>query len=561
MQTLDNATEELRNINPLDYNISILAQQPGVGKSTWARDYCNMHTEIESIGIISKRHNFLKECENEIKEFCHWEGMERSCQNPYRAWFQKLDILNRSIICGHCSKRNNCKYNKQFKKKSRVGAPTEYLDPKYFGGFDILFIEEKITETKQYKYEPASLITALSALKSEIRIKKQTDLIERFNEAVKNNDYKYLDASFSAIRKLKYSCLRRAVEERDKELIKGIKSLDLEMLGGYLKYGRIHAFDRDEYWEPQIFKAFNLAKKGTRVVLLHAGFDEELFKKLFERYENEFGKSGLTHKIYTSDVGNQETNCYHITGKAFGKSSFDHYYKKLAEDFLTKLNKKYNKDEIYIITFKKHCVSNLPKGKDAELSYGFDSMHFGDTSGLNKFEDKKVLVIIGTFSLPVRDMVEKYNGLFNQDLNPPYFERIAERQVKEEHKHPDFRGTEIEIIQRVEKENEQYDVIHRTRGLRSPKEIYVLGIVPEKIKKEFSYIPVNENEIDGLLNGEPKEEDNRCINPNIDLAKMTDLFRQKKNNTEIARELKIRIDRKYDNDLVKMLRAHFTDRK
>jgi hypothetical protein len=69
MQTVDEARKELESINPFEYNITILAQQPGIGKSSWARKYCNEHTEIEKIGILSKRHNFLTEWEINIEDF------------------------------------------------------------------------------------------------------------------------------------------------------------------------------------------------------------------------------------------------------------------------------------------------------------------------------------------------------------------------------------------------------------------------------------------------------------------------------------------------------------
>jgi hypothetical protein len=104
MQTVAEARKELESINPFEYNITILSQQPGIGKSTWARKYCNDHTEIEKIGIFSKRHNFLTECESNIEDFSHWKGRGRLCNRPDKEWFKNNDSitipspLNLSIV-------------------------------------------------------------------------------------------------------------------------------------------------------------------------------------------------------------------------------------------------------------------------------------------------------------------------------------------------------------------------------------------------------------------------------------------------------------------------------
>jgi hypothetical protein len=183
-------------------------------------------------------------------------------------------------------------------------------------------------------------------------------------------------------------------------------------------------------------------------------------------------------------------------------------------------------------------------------------MNFGNTSGLNNFENKKVLVIIGTYSLPVRDMVKKHNELFNDNLNPKYYERIAEKQV-EKHKYPNFKKTELEVIQRAEEDNELYDAIHRNRGLLSPKNIYVLGNVPPKIKDEFNYKPVNEDEIEDILEKEPDP----CIYLNIDFDNIIELIKHEKSNTKIAQKLHIKINGNYDTKLIKHIRAHITQEK
>lgn len=44
-----------------------------------------------------------------------------------------------------------------------------------------------------------------------------------------------------------------------------------------------------------------------------------------------------------------------------------------------------------------------------------------------------------------------------------------------------------DLIEKINREDEMYQAIHRIRPLGSPKKIYVFGIVPEKVKEELTY--------------------------------------------------------------------------
>jgi hypothetical protein len=231
--------------------------------------------------------------------------------------------------------------------------------------------------------------------------------------------------------------------------------------------------------------------------------------------------------------------------------------------FLTKLVNKYNKNYISIITYKKFCQPNFVKGKDAELAFGFDSMHFGNTSGLNNIENRKVLVIVGTYSLKVADKVKKYNELFNANLNSEEYEKMA-GEMAQRGKYQDYEGTPLAVIQKAEDDAEQYDAIHRNRGLLYDKYIVVLGILPERIKNEFHCLPLYENNIEKVV----KEITETKYIPSfpIDIDKIIELIELGYPNYEIAQKLKIRKkDGKkkgyFDTDLVKCIRDHITPKK
>ncbi len=156
-------------------------------------------------------------------------------------------------------------------------------------------------------------------------------------------------------------------------------------------------------------------------------------------------------------------------------------------------------------------------------------------------------------------MDNKHNELFNDILNPPYYETIAERQARER-KTRDFEKTELKIIQHAEEENEKYDAIHRTRGLLSPKDIYVLCVLGKAAKKkidyEFNYQPIKEDEIEDLL----KVEHDPRTYLNLDFDNIIELIKLEKSNTKIAQELHIKKNGNYDTKLIKHIRAYVTQK-
>jgi hypothetical protein len=130
---------------PFDTDFTIFNQQQGTGKSTNAQNYSNEHPE-KNIAIVTKRHNFLTECETKIKGFTHWYGLSILCTHPRKDYFENLGLLSTKYICKTCpsSNKKKCKYHEQFKNTHRIGAPSEYLNSHYMKAFDTIFVEEKM---------------------------------------------------------------------------------------------------------------------------------------------------------------------------------------------------------------------------------------------------------------------------------------------------------------------------------------------------------------------------------------------------------------------------------
>jgi hypothetical protein len=501
--TINEVRAELPKIDLLDtsVDIHIISYPPSVGKSRLVRKFCNDHPEIRYIGISSGRHNFLEETSHKAMGFEQWYGLDHKKSKCPKIkiiqWQLDLD-LNASTICvGMGCDVSQCPHHQQFTKKHRAGFPTSYFGTKYVEGFDLLFIEESITETIDYIFEPQEIIDALYVL-------PQYRTITDFIGAVNSRDFQFMSrldvldkvdsiqktAIRAAIKESKISI--RKFKEPNRELIEEIRKLDIDKLRGYLKFGSIYNFNKEAYYEPRLFKALDLIQNGTRIVLVNATFDEEWFNRLLDRYASE-GNNRPTFKIHTADVENKGTKVYRLTKSAFSKA---HYDQQKVETYLNGILKVYGTDA-GVITYKDKTQKNMITDR---LEFcGLPANYFGNTSGLNEFEDMDVGIIIGTHALSLEQKVENYNQFFpTENLTVAQFQPIIKMQT-DKGQYPSLIGTELEIIERVFDTLPMYDVIHRFRGLNGNKTIITMGRVPAKIKEEFTFKTIEEYQVKGWL--------------------------------------------------------------
>ena len=488
--TLNQVRKKLRSTNPLNpgidpwkANITVLALQPGIGKSSWVRWFCQKPEMKDlAIGIASKRHNLLDEFERELG-FAHWIGLSHSrsyCTQDIKN-LVKLG-LNASIICPVvCTKdeRQHCEYHKQFKAE-KACFPTEYLNTKYYHHFDILFVDEALYETNHYKYDEVAFEEGLAEFDDSEYLKQTIGAIE-----TRDLDYFLKEVYPGAtvldiLTKKQKKALRAAVEEEDTKRIKKI----LKFKADHLEKCLIHQVD--EYSEPVMFRVFEFAETRP-VVLTQATFNLKIFKQLIRRYVEEARIETGEYKVrvYTSEIKNKNTKVYRYTKRSFSKSQIDRevdFIQKVVES----LTRKYG-DDLGVITYKTYAQGMRMSGIDAD--------HFFNTSGLNKFEGKKAILIIGTPSTKHEDKIKTGNRLLGTGLDALYLQPEIEYDVSMRRKMPGskttYKDTELEAIAEMD-EAEMYDAIHRSRGLIQDAEIHVLGRVPDKIYEEFDVVEVSE---------------------------------------------------------------------
>jgi hypothetical protein len=477
--TIDDVRGELQQINPFDTDITVLALQPGVGKSTWARNYCKEHPDL-SIGIASKRHNLLEEFERELG-FTHWYGLSHKKSLCTKNIKPLTDMgLNASVICPvicTSEERETCEYHRQFKAR-RACFPTEYLNTNYINNFELLFVDEALHEATVYQYDEKAFIEGLQAF-------DDSKYLEQSIEAIRQRDWEYFlmpvvftDDNVLTVLDILRIKQRQALREnlKDTEKLKQILKFNPDALEKCLSH------DVDRYPEPRMFHIFQIAQERP-VVLMHATFNPEIFQRLLERYQSE-----LKVKVYTSKVKNKDTKVYRYTQRSFSKSQSSKN-NEILQKVLKGLRSIYGED-IGIITYKDLA--------DMLSISGFDVDYFFNTAGLNRFQRKKALLIIGTPSISHSNKIQLYNELFNADLPEDYLKYDILYDVQVQHQRPQYKGTKLEAIAELDNA-EMYDAIHRSRGLIRNTEIHVLGNIPEKIYSEFSVTEVPEKEIDKVL--------------------------------------------------------------
>lgn len=520
--SLKDVRKKLACIDPFEADITILALQPGIGKSTWVRKYCNNHDEIEGIGVFSPRHNLLEE----FKGFNHWKGIRLKCPRREESWIKKLlEIgLNASVICSICGRKKKCPYHEQFKDTNRVTAPHNYLATNYVDPINLFFVEEEMYQYRTFEFNKDIIKKALAFIDPDY-----IDLVLY---------RKYTDDDVEYIKKRRLETLRIAAENEDYEVVQIVNQFDPQVLE--------YCQRREVYYLPRIFRLFDLSKIKS-IVMLQASFHQYTFERLLQRYENEYWlPEEMRIEVYRSRVQNKNTKIYKITNSDYSKNVINRYRNEEIDSLLKKIVQAYGQDQVFVITSKEYISEDLISGK--YVYKGIDAKWFGNISGLNEFEDKKVEIVIGTYRMPVKEFTELYNRLFDEEVNAEEINVHAEVLSYNKEQFT-YKGTPLEEFEGLEVLT-QYDVIHRSRGLLNDRIIFVFGLVPEDCQWEFEYKMVKKEEAEDIIRKLGIQYHNEKLNETIEKVRYG--YKKGWSFTKIARYANLRDEKgKYDTEWVK----------
>ena len=424
-----NAKEVQQQGSEIDFmasDITVLAQQPGLGKTHAVIDFCKKNPD-KKILYLTTRHRLINEITKGWRKASHWygfshleDGLPKGCPkflNPRVGRLHKAH-LRTSLICSvmGCDK-GRCRYRHQFKKYKLVFAPVEYINTSYILDedglfkFDICFIDESILKTDELSFDLDGYLKAITAINQKVPFDYVTSFVQERN-------YDWLQEMMDKVVSDVNTALLQYANSAKYGIINDINKLDINKIIDYGHYDKLYRGKIENckmfcgspvYYKPFSYKIFEIAQQ-VPVVMLDASFEETLFRDHLEFYNYEYGfKKDLKVTIYKSNVQNPKSIIYRMHDtSAHPKVNFtDKTYKEdtmlWVKHDLGLFHDIFGSENVGIIHYKEFLADNIITRRKEFL--GFEAMSYGDILGSNSFDGKKVLVVLGTYDIPRKEVV------------------------------------------------------------------------------------------------------------------------------------------------------------
>lgn len=595
----ENQKDIFKNIG--DNKITVLAQQPGIGKTTLIIDFLK---KIDlKCAIIVPYHKLARSEYTELPNITHWQGFKHICPR-YEVLFKQYGNLienlpKKGFLCKYrCNEdHKTCPYYLQFKEvKQHVITVPEFLNIDYFDkqNFDLIILDESIERGTDLEFEKDKVMQIFKIINEELyekSLKLEFELI--FDLLSDPNIYKYIkndkDDLFDSIKKLE--SLKKQLDKL-KELMQ-VNFYDLQQ---WFFYNKIYNLDIGMvYKHPHIYNAL---KKKQPIVISDATFNKDFFNALYNQYCKENGLiDQIKVKIYHTDL---EAKNLEITrlykNNMFYKNNLGIKSEKIKEQtkyYCDRTNKNFqNFLKILDAISGKYSDCGLITypvyEEDPQIPPQYEFLGIGNTLGLNTFVEKKLVFICGIHLMNDKDYLDEYNKLFRKAYEVKDF--IGHRNLKYTEQGKIIiweKSDEDKII--IEKNNIKlplflinpqnqkmkddnygfsprdyaiykldsttYQNIHRSRFLIKDVEIYVMGYIPWKIYEEIKVRELgpkaSRTHIDTKFNN---------IRPYRLSQKIYNYYHKNPNAKadEVAKSLNLRTGSRYNTKIVTAIKEHIT---
>lgn len=413
--------------------ITILSQQPGTGKSTHLKKYLQATDEK---WVLTVPNHTLIESEYEeiekLKGVKPWKGFPIPCTkynegDPYVKKLKDKHKLNAGLICSvACTpdEQKKCPYRKQFKKPENIVTVSAYHNTKYFYNngkfiFDIAIIDESLQGYKPLQFLEDDIRESIELIYKYVdnpTVKELfMDIIESKELFLYDVNLEHGKAIIDNVAKDQTFAIKKALSQKKESDIKTISKLKIYDITKWLYYYSIYQEDR-VYGDPYIYRIFDLARQGVKVVFADASFNLSLFQALLGKYQHEDNLiprskllktndlkpiENLDIKLYTSQIKNDDVTIYRMWEENFFYKNYLHTDKDELQYFIDQTRRIH--PNIGIITYEKH--KNIFNSED-------ESTYFGNLRGLNSFEKKDAMFIIGSYLTNHMNVLNDYNALF-----------------------------------------------------------------------------------------------------------------------------------------------------
>ncbi len=498
---LETEVREPRDIDfdDLDADITVLAHQPGVGKTHAVMEYMKTHPDAF---YFTDRHDTINEIIADMDisdyEYSHWQGFKRICEWRHAREGKSKYGLPVAVWCRLCN-RTNCRYKRQFNERERVFAPYEHLKTRHIKPYPrVAFFDENKLDIETLSFDKKSVVDWMRTI----------DIDEGMVRQLKKGDFtssKRYRLGRSDVVARHHETLTAAYENDvpDKKMQR-LLSHSAQEIWNYFDWARKYDDYESDYHIPIYYHGFELAQEGVPLVFLDATFHRKFFRFLLEAYNGEIGfNRDITVKIYKSAEENKNTNVYALRPRNRRPRQSFRYRRDINEWLIPDLNhikRIFGAGNVGIIGHKNVVGYAL-----------INREYYGNLRSSNKLADKDALVILGTYEISEQDIQEDMAKLLYKPLKKIKENAYSRRSRKRRNGYTmhqesadghmggknGSRGEPIymgEWIQQLIFDNEMYQAYHRNRGLRNNRTIITYGLVPRKIDREFNVKKVYRNE-------------------------------------------------------------------
>lgn len=459
--------------------INVQAGIPGSGKSKKIREFCKANPDKRVI-IISDSHNLLEEHKKYLPEARHLKGMTKICplrdRNETIKKFIEAGIPVR-LICNFCQKvkylsPKKCVYKAQFvDMPNHVLMTTTHLFTKYPKVVNPEFVfADDISLKKQ-------------ELPSRQRVEQWLKLLIKRKILGPQVDYDYLlrfpkEHIEEIERGLKNEIVEPSVM-RDRTLLTQLFMIEPKIILDLAKLTKIHGKDV-RLAIPCLFPLFELAV-GAKVTLVGACPNLDFLYGIAKRFFKETKKTISFEKLppLTLDVPKQsrvlKVGYGWLPKASLGDSRVRERINNEIENIILGQPKPRHFLKVGIVSHKEYVFDFIPDNvKEVKTA------HYDHLVGLNELEDVDLLFVIGTYNINLEELPLEFELFF---ARPPHSTK---------HKEPidkrygfQYLDKELENFRIMRGPFQMYQGGHRGRLSLKPTHVYIFGVVPYWLKKEF----------------------------------------------------------------------------
>ena len=475
--------------------VRIITGIPGAGKTRKIDEIFNANPNKRKI-YLTFSHKLLDEREQWQKDATHWEGMKRICPCKENELIKNMLEVNAptSWVCEICQatkliKKDQCPHKRQFiDPNNTVIAPCNYLlstnhvkkyNPK------IVVVDDVIL--KKHDLPPLSTIRTYVRTLYCLGLCEYSTVEELFKEKKGEFLFHYIKTTIEPKIKVRISNLIKEGSDQSlnaaKNVLLRIDPMDLLI---WRKLVDLYCWQK-EFSITLLDKIFELSMDGNReMILVGASLNKRFLEMSADKYERETGNKIIfkferikckpkNSVIYRFRCATKPNAWYPAITSIVKGIETRNNIRKYIEEILTVFRKHRSLLNVGLIKPKAVHPNSLIDPSKVECIVSLD---FGNLRGMNQQENCGILFVVGTYVANVKALQKDFELFFRKEPKTTEYEKKEGGGYR-------YLDDDLENFRRMVEEEEMYQAIHRIRPALETKEVYVFGLIPEKIHTEF----------------------------------------------------------------------------